>query len=149
MTVTVNRKGSKTMSKKRIKSICVYCGSRLGVSSEYAHNAKILGEIIARNNLKLVYGGGDIGIMGVLAESCRKKNGRILGVMPHILTKKEQGKENISDYILTEDMHERKKVMYMNSDMIIALPGGIGTLEELFEMITWKQLGLHLSLIHI
>ena len=63
--------------------------------------------------------------------------------MPHILTKKEKGKENISDYILTEDMHERKKVMYMNSDMIIALPGGIGTLEELFEMITWKQLGLH------
>ena len=81
--------------------------------------------------------------MGVLAESCRKNNGRILGVMPHILTKKEQGKENISNYVITEDMHERKKVMYMNSDMIIALPGGIGTLEELFEMITWKQLGLH------
>ncbi len=143
MTVTVNRKGSKSMSKKRIKSICIYCGSRLGVSIEYAHSAKILGETIARNNLKLVYGGGNIGIMGVLAESCRKNNGRILGVMPHILTKKEQGKENISNYIITEDMHERKKVMYMNSDMIIALPGGIGTLEELFEMITWKQLGLH------
>ena len=143
MTVTVNRKGSKSMSKKRIKSICIYCGSRLGVSIEYAHSAKILGETIARNNLKLVYGGGNIGLMGVLAESCRKNNGRILGVMPHILTKKEQGKENISNYIITEDMHERKKVMYMNSDMIIALPGGIGTLEELFEMITWKQLGLH------
>ena len=70
----------------------MYKRQRLGVSSEYAHNAKILGEIIARNNLKLIYGGGDIGIMGVLAESCRKNNGRILGVMPHILTKKEQGK---------------------------------------------------------
>ena len=93
MTVTVNRKGSKSMSKKRIKSICIYCGSRLGISIEYAHSAKILGETIARNNLKLVYGGGNIGLMGVLAESCRKNNGRILGVMPHMLTKKEQGQE--------------------------------------------------------
>ena len=92
MTVTVNRKGSK-VCQKRIKSICIYCGSRLGVSIEYAHSAKILGETIARNNLKLVYGGGNIGLMGVLAESCRKNNGRILGVMPHILTKKNKEKK--------------------------------------------------------
>ena len=131
------------MSKERIKSICVYCGSRLGLSNEYTDNAKILGKKIAYNNLKLVYGGGNIGLMGILAESCKQNGGKILGVIPYNLTKKEQGKQNISNYIITEDMHERKKIMYMNSDMIIALPGGIGTLEELFEMLTWKQLGFH------
>ena len=137
------------MSKERIKSICVYCGSRLGLSNEYTDNAKILGKKIAYNNLKLVYGGGNIGLMGILAESCKQNGGQILGVIPYNLTKKEQGKQNISSYIITEDMHERKKVMYMNSDMIIALPGGIGTLEELFEMLTWKQLGFHKKPIYL
>ena len=137
------------MSKERIKSICVYCGSRLGLSNEYTDNAKILGKKIAYNNLKLVYGGGNIGLMGILAESCKQNGGQILGVIPYNLTKKEQGKQNISSYIITEDMHERKKVMYMNSDIIIALPGGIGTLEELFEMITWKQLGFHSKPIYL
>ena len=137
------------MSKERIKSICVYCGSRLGLSNEYTDNAKILGKKIAYNNLKLVYGGGNIGLMGILADSCKQNGGQILGVIPYNLTKKEQGKQNISSYILTEDMHERKKVMYMNSDMIIALPGGIGTLEELFEMLTWKQLGFHKKPIYL
>ena len=131
------------MSKKRIKAICVYCGSRMGISNEYSYNAKLLGQKIANNNFRLVYGGGNIGLMGILAESCHQNGGEILGVMPHKLSEKEQGKQNIFNYIITEDMHERKKVMYMNSDIIIALPGGIGTLEELFEMITWKQLGLH------
>ena len=137
------------MSKERIKSICVYCGSRLGLSNEYTDNAKILGKKIAYNNLKLVYGGGNIGLMGILAESCKQNGGKILGVIPYNLTKKEQGKQNISNYIITEDMHERKKIMYMNSDMIIALPGGIGTLEELFEMLTWKQLGFHKKPIYL
>ena len=137
------------MSKERIKSICVYCGSRLGLSNEYTDNAKILGKKIAYNNLKLVYGGGNIGLMGILADSCKQNGGQILGVIPYNLTKKEQGKQNISSYIITEDMHERKKVMYMNSDMIIALPGGIGTLEELFEMLTWKQLGFHKKPIYL
>ena len=137
------------MSKERIKSICVYCGSRLGLSNEYTDNAKILGKKIAYNNLKLVYGGGNIGLMGILAESCKQNGGQILGVIPYNLTKKEQGKQNISNYIITEDMHERKKIMYMNSDMIIALPGGIGTLEELFEMLTWKQLGFHKKPIYL
>ena len=131
------------MSKKRIKAICVYCGSRMGVSNEYSYNAKLLGQKIANNNFRLVYGGGNIGLMGILAESCHQNGGEILGVMPYKLSQKEQGKQNIFNYIVTEDMHERKKVMYMNSDIIIALPGGIGTLEELFEMITWKQLGFH------
>ena len=102
-----------------------------------------MGKKIAYNNLKLVYGGGNIGLMGILAESCKQNGGQILGVIPYNLTKKEQGKQNISSYIITEDMHERKKVMYMNSDAVIAMPGGIGTLEELFEMMTWKQLGFH------
>ena len=131
------------MSKKRIKAICVYCGSRMGISNEYSYNAKLLGQKIANNNFRLVYGGGNIGLMGILAESCHQNGGQILGVMPQKLSEKEQGKQNIFNYIITEDMHERKKVMYMNSDIIIALPGGIGTLEELFEMITWKQLGFH------
>ena len=137
------------MSKERIKAICVYCGSRLGLSNEYTDNAKILGKKIAYNNLKLVYGGGNIGLMGILAESCKQNGGQILGVIPYNLKEKEQGKQNISSYVITEDMHERKKVMYMNSDMIIALPGGIGTLEELFEMLTWKQLGFHKKPIYL
>ena len=131
------------MSNEIIKSICVYCGSRLGISKKYAYNAKFLGKKIAKNNLKLVYGGGNIGLMGVLSQSCIENGGQVLGVMPYKLTKKEQGKQNISSFIITEDMHERKKIMYMNSDVIIALPGGIGTLEELFEIITWKQLRFH------
>ena len=137
------------MSKKRIKAICVYCGSRKGISNEYSYNAKLLGQKIANNNFRLVYGGGNIGLMGILAESCHQNGGEILGVMPHKLSEKEQGKQNIFNYIITEDMHERKKVMYMNSDVIIALPGGIGTLEELFEMITWKQLGFHSKPIYL
>ncbi len=131
------------MSKERIKAICVYCGSRLGISNEYADSAKLLGQEIAYNNLMLVYGGGNAGLMGKLAKSCQQNGGKILGVIPYNLTKKEQGKKNISNYIITENMHERKKVMHMNSDLVIALPGGIGTLEELYEMITWKQLGIH------
>ena len=137
------------MSKKRIKTICVYCGSRVGISNEYSYNAKLLGEKIADNNFRLVYGGGNIGLMGILAESCYQNGGEILGVIPHKLSQKEQGNQNIFNHIVTEDMHERKKVMYMNSDIIIALPGGIGTLEELFEMITWKQLGFHRKPIYL
>ena len=137
------------MSKERIKSICVYCGSRKGISNEYSNNAKLLGEKIADNNFRLVYGGGTIGLMGILAESCHQNGGEILGIIPHKLSQKEQVKQNIFNYIITEDMHERKKVMYMNSDIIIALPGGIGTLEELFEMITWKQLGFHSKPIYL
>ena len=137
------------MSKKRIKAICVYCGSRVGISNEYSYNAKLLGQKIANNNFRLVYGGGNIGLMGILAESCHQNGGEILGIMPLKLSQKEQGKKNIFNYIITEDMHERKKVMYMNSEIIIALPGGIGTLEELFEMITWKQLGFHSKPIYL
>ena len=137
------------MPKDRIKSICVYCGSRLGISKEYAKNAEILGKKIAHFNLKLVYGAGNIGLMGKLAETCEINGGNILGVIPYTLTKKEKAKKNINNFIITEDMHERKKVMYMNSDMIIALPGGIGTLEELMEIITWKQLGFHKKPIYL
>ena len=137
------------MLKKKIKAICVYCGSRSGISNKYSCNAKLLGEKIAVNNFRLVYGGGNIGLMGILAESCYQNGGEILGVIPHKLSEKEHGKQNIFNYIVTEDMHERKKVMYMNSDVIIALPGGIGTLEELFEMITWKQLGFHSKPIYL
>ena len=100
------------MTKEKIKAICVYCGSRLGLTKEYSESAKLLGKEIALKKLKLVYGGGNIGLMGVLAESCMQNGGQILGIMPYNLTKKEQGKKSITSYIITEDMHERKKVMY-------------------------------------
>ena len=131
------------MTNRNSQSVCVFCGSRLGVSKEFLELAKELGGKLALNDFKLVYGGGGTGLMGVLAQACEDGGGSILGVMPSTLAKKEFGKKSITNYVITDDMHERKKLMYMNSNAIIAMPGGIGTLEELFEMITWKQLGYH------
>jgi uncharacterized protein (TIGR00730 family) len=131
------------MIKSRIEGVCVFCGSRLGNKREFSEAAVQLGQALALYNYKLVYGAGDIGLMGDLSKACEKAGGDILGVMPEKLTSKEVGRKSIKSFVITEDMHERKKVMYMNSDAIIALPGGLGTLEELFEMMTWKQLGFH------
>ena len=131
------------MAKSIIDAICVFCGSRSGSSTDFSHEATQLGKQLAFNKCKLVYGAGNIGLMGNVAEACEQAGGDILGVMPHSLTKKEIGRKTIKSFIITEDMHERKKVMYMNSDAVIAMPGGLGTLEELFEIITWKQLGFH------
>ena len=131
------------MIKSRIEGVCVFCGSRLGNKREFSEAAVQLGQALALYNYKLVYGAGDIGLMGDLSKACEKAGGDILGVMPEKLTNKEVGRKSIRSFVITEDMHERKKVMYMNSDAIIALPGGLGTLEELFEMMTWKQLGFH------
>ena len=131
------------MIKNRIEAVCVFCGSRPGNQKEFAQAAIQLGQALALYRYRLVYGAGDIGLMGGLSKACEEAGGDILGVMPEKLTNKEVGRKSIRSFVITEDMHERKKVMYMNSDAVIAMPGGIGTLEELFEMMTWKQLGFH------
>ena len=125
------------------KSVCVFCGSRAGKAPEYAVEAKKLGKIIAENNWRLVYGAGNVGLMGVVANSVQFNKGEILGVIPKHLLEREVGKTDLSTFIITENMHERKKVMFMNSDFVVILPGGLGTLDEFFEILTWKQLGLH------
>tara|TARA_Y100000746_G_C15428669_1_gene417561 strand:- start:139 stop:666 length:528 start_codon:yes stop_codon:yes gene_type:complete len=129
--------------------VCVFCGSRAGKTSEFSNTAKKLGELIAKYRWRLVYGGGDVGLMGDLAKSVQKNNGDILGVIPTHLLEMEVAKTDVTSFIVTENMHERKKVMFMNSDTIIILPGGIGTLDEFFEVLTWRQLNLHNKKIYV
>lgn len=124
-------------------SVCVYCGSRYGNSDAFGRAAAALGTWLAKNDMRLVYGAGDIGLMGELARAAQAAGGTTLGVIPAHLQKTEIGKTDLTQYIVTETMHERKKVMFMNADAVIALPGGAGTLDELFEVLTWRQLGLH------
>jgi len=126
-----------------LRSVCVFCGSRFGNSPQYTLVAQELGKLIAINGLRLVYGAGDVGLMGEIAKAAQKNGGRILGVIPEHLLKLEVAKTDLDTFIVTENMHERKKVMFSNSDIIVVIPGGVGTLEEFFEVLTWKQLGLH------
>ena len=124
-------------------SICVYCGSRFGENPAYKTAATALGQTLAQQNWRLVYGAGDVGLMGAVANGAQNAGGETFGVIPLHLLKWEVGKRDLSQFIITENMHERKKVMYMNSDAIVVLPGGAGSLDELFEVLTWRQLGLH------
>jgi len=126
-----------------LRSVCVFCGSRFGNSPQYSLVAQELGKLIALNGLRLVYGAGDVGLMGEIAKAAQKNGGRILGVIPEHLLKLEVAKTDLDTFIVTENMHERKKVMFSNSETIVVMPGGVGTLEEFFEVLTWKQLGLH------
>ena len=125
------------------KSICVFCGSRDGLSSKYKFAAVELGVLLSEVKFRLVYGGGNVGLMGALASSAQKNNCEILGIIPQHLMDKEVGKTNLKNLIITRNMHERKNLMYNESDAIMILPGGVGTLDEFFEIITWGQLGLH------
>ncbi|MCF6317478.1 MAG: TIGR00730 family Rossman fold protein [Marinosulfonomonas sp.] len=125
------------------RSVCVYCGSRFGNNPAYKLAAIKLGQTIANMGWRLVYGAGDVGLMGAVADGAQKTGGETFGVIPGHLLKREVGKHNLTRFIVTENMHERKKVMYMNSDAIVVLPGGAGSLDELFEVLTWRQLGLH------
>ena len=125
------------------RSICVYCGSRFGKDPAYKLAATELGELIANQGWRLVYGAGDVGLMGAVANGTQAAGGDTFGVIPVHLLKWEVGKRDLTQFIVTENMHERKKVMYMNSDAIVVLPGGAGSLDELFEVLTWRQLGLH------
>ena len=124
-------------------SICVFCGSRSGVQPEFAADAKELGAAIAKHRWRLVYGAGDVGIMGEVAASASASGAEVLGVIPiHLVGREREGRAP-GRHVITENMHERKKVMFMNSDAIAVLPGGAGSLDEFFEVLTWRQLGLH------
>ena len=125
------------------KSICVFCGSRDGSSIKYKQAAIELGALLSQVKFRLVYGGGNAGLMGALASSAQKNNWEIIGIIPAHLMEREVGKKNLKNLIITKDMHERKNLMYNESDAIMILPGGVGTLDEFFEIITWAQLGLH------
>ena len=126
-----------------VKSVCVYCGSRAGAMAGYTEAARALGWEIARQGWRLVYGAGDVGLMGEVARAAQGAGGDTFGVIPQHLVDLEVGKTDLTRYIVTETMHERKKVMIMNADAVVILPGGAGSLDELFEALTWRQLGLH------
>ncbi|MGJ3231043.1 MAG: TIGR00730 family Rossman fold protein [Oceanicaulis sp.] len=127
----------------KLKSICVYCGSSTGAADEYRAAAVAMGETLARRGLRLVYGGGQVGLMGVLADACLDAGGAVTGVIPDFLHHKEIAHPRVPDMRIVASMHERKHMMADESDAFIALPGGLGTLEELFEVWTWSQLGRH------
>lgn len=124
-------------------SICVFCGSRSGQNPAYQAEAVKLGGVLAARDWRLVYGAGDVGLMGAVANATQDRGGNTFGVIPEHLVKWEVGKSDLTRYVVTENMHERKKVMFMNSDAIVVLPGGAGSLDEFFEVLTWRQLGLH------
>ena len=125
------------------RSVCVFCGSRPGVRPAYAAAAAATGAMLARNGWRLVYGAGDVGLMGEVARAAMAAGGATMGVIPIHLIAREQGRRDLAQFVVTEDMHERKKVMFMNSDAVVVLPGGAGSLDEFFEVLTWAQLGLH------
>ncbi len=124
-------------------SICVFCGSRPGLREDYVAAARETGALIARNGWRLVFGAGDVGIMGEVAASALADGAATLGVIPVHLLGRERAPRDMAHTVVTEDMHERKKVMFMNSDAIVVLPGGAGSLDEFFEVLTWAQIGLH------
>lgn len=126
-----------------MKRICVYSGSNLGLRSEYKESTKLLGKILAENKIELVYGGSRIGLMGEISNEVLRNNGKVIGVMPKRLFSGEMVHENLTKLIEVENMHERKQTMAELSDGFIALPGGLGTFEELFEVLSWAQLGIH------
>lgn len=127
----------------KLKSVCVYCGSRTGQNPAYERAAQELGQALANNSLRLVYGGGSVGLMGTVARACLDAGGNVTGVIPKFLEEREVMLRRVEDLVITEDMHERKRRMFEEADAFVALPGGIGTLEEVVEMITWAQLGRH------
>jgi uncharacterized protein (TIGR00730 family) len=131
------------MTMSGIKSICVYCASGPGNTPAFMDAAKSFGRILAENGIRLVYGGGSVGLMGALAESVLDHGGTVTGVIPEFLVNREHMLVRVQERIITRDMHERKRLMFEHADAFVALPGGIGTLEELVEQLTWAQLGRH------
>jgi uncharacterized protein (TIGR00730 family) len=126
-----------------IRSICVYCGSSPGNGSSFAAAATAFGKILAENEVALVYGGGSRGLMGALARSVHNHGGQVIGIIPEFLRAREMAFVDADEMIVTRDMHERKQTMFERADAFVALPGGVGTLEELVEQLTWSQLGRH------
>ncbi|MBZ8119795.1 TIGR00730 family Rossman fold protein [Roseovarius sp. LXJ103] len=125
------------------KSVCVFCGAREGARAAYGAAADAMGAGLAEAGWRLVYGAGDVGLMGRTARAAQAAGGATFGVIPEHLVRWEVGKTDLNRYIVTETMHERKKVMFMNCDAIVVLPGGAGSLDEFFELLTWRQLNLH------
>jgi len=126
-----------------VKAICVYCGANAGTSPVYAEAARALGRALVESNLSLVYGGGNVGLMGTIADEVLRVGGEVTGVIPTALVEREVGHTGLTRQFIVKDMHERKAMMASLADGFIAMPGGMGTLEELFEMLTWSQLGIH------
>ena len=126
-----------------MKSITVFCGSSFGSDEIYKEQATLLGQTLAKQNIQLIYGGANVGLMGAVADGVLQEGGKVIGVLPHFLQSKEIAHQDLTELILVETMHERKTKMNDLCDGVIVLPGGYGTLEEFFEMITWAQLGLH------
>ena len=126
-----------------IKTVCVYCGSGPGTNPHFIEAAVALGKSLAQNNVGLVYGGGSVGLMGAVATSTLDHGGTVTGIIPDFLTTREHALSRVQEMIVTRDMHERKRLMFERSDAFVALPGGVGTLEELVEQLTWQQLGRH------
>jgi uncharacterized protein (TIGR00730 family) len=127
----------------KIKTVCVYCGSGPGTNPHFVEAAVALGKAFAENDVRLVYGGGSLGLMGAVAKSTLDHGGSVTGIIPEFLTARENALARVQEMIVTPDMHERKRLMFERSDAFVALPGGIGTLEELVEQLTWQQLGRH------
>jgi len=136
---------SQTPVHHQIKRICVYCGSGKGENPMFAAAARTLGSSIAGAGIGLVYGGGSLGLMGEVARSVLANGGHVTGIIPEFLSDREKMLKDVQELIVTQDMHERKRLMFEKSDAIVALPGGIGTLEELVEQMTWAQLGQHMK----
>jgi uncharacterized protein (TIGR00730 family) len=126
-----------------MKAVCVYCGSSFGANPIYTEAAQAFGRALVASNLALVYGGGKVGLMGVIADTVMAGGGRAIGVIPELLVDKEVGHAGLTELHVVPDMHHRKKMMADLSDAFVAMPGGAGTLEELFEVYTWAQLGYH------
>ena len=126
-----------------MKSIAVYCGASFGLDPKYADAARALARVLVEHNIGLVYGGGNVGLMGTIADEVLRLGGEATGVIPRALLEREVGHTGLTRMFVVKDMHERKAMMADLSDGFIAMPGGMGTLEELFEMLTWSQLGIH------
>jgi hypothetical protein len=127
----------------KINALCVYCGSSPGTDPAFVAAAQNFGKILALNDIRLVYGGGSTGLMGALAQAVIDNGGQATGIIPEFLTMKERPRQLAQELIITRDMHERKRTMFERADGFVALPGGVGTLEELVEQLTWAQLGRH------
>ena len=126
-----------------LKSVCVFCGSRMGARPEYLEGAKALGAELARRGLTLIYGGTSVGLMGAMADAALAGGGKVVGVLPQVLSEREVAHPRLTELHLVDSMHTRKAMMAQRADAFIAMPGGVGTFEELFEITTWAQLGLH------
>ena len=134
-----------THAKAEIRNVCVFCGSGPGLDPAYVEAARAFGQDLARRGVGLVYGGGSLGLMGETARAVLAHGGRVLGVIPSFLEQRERALKDVQEMIVTKDMHERKRIMFERSDAFVALPGGLGTLEELVEQLTWSQLGRHVK----